>query len=479
MPDHDENLSQLLNLIRSGEDSGTQFKSDVRNALSLASEMAALSNSKGGQILIGVTDLGEARGLAPEDVRRINQLIGNAASQLVRSPLTVQTENLLLANGQVVIVLTVPEGLDKPYFDKNGVIWLKSGADKRRVNSKEELRRIFQSVDLFHADELPTACDMDEVDLHHLGRFFREQQGRELPSDPDHLRQLIRNLNLGIENNLNLAGLLLFSPNPQGTKPSFVIKAAWLHGKEISDRPYRDQDEFGGSLVDQFNGAMSFLNRVLSKGSSSVNAVPQWPVPRIVFEELLVNALIHRDYLIEAPIRLFVFDDRVELISPGRLPNNLTVEKIQAGNSVIRNPILASFAAKGLLPYRGLGTGVQRAIRECPDIQFIHDPDAETFTVSVPLTGSKPSHDEPGKSKNEPVESKIELLGPNLKPLQVQIMNLIREDADITYDQLAEVTGKGRSTIRRHIKTLREQGFLRRVGSDRHGKWEIDNAKIK
>lgn len=142
----------LLNQIAVGEDSGRLFKRDTHNAESLAAEMAAFANSEGGVIYLGVNDAGQAVGLAQADVVRLNQLIGYAASQLVRSPLAVRTENVLLANGRVVIALTVPKGLDKPYFDKNGVIWLKAGAVKRRVNSKEELRRLFQiSGQLFTA----------------------------------------------------------------------------------------------------------------------------------------------------------------------------------------------------------------------------------------------------------------------------------------------------------------------------------------
>ena len=125
----------LLTQIALGEDSTHQFKVDVRNGESLAAEMVAFANSDGGTILIGVADDGSTPGLGKDDVARINQLISNAASQMVRSPLAVQTENLALENGRVLIVLSVPKGIDKPYFDKNGVIWLKTGADKRRVNS--------------------------------------------------------------------------------------------------------------------------------------------------------------------------------------------------------------------------------------------------------------------------------------------------------------------------------------------------------
>ena len=150
------NISSLRKLVAHGEDSRLQFKADLRNMDALAAEMAAFANSEGGRILIGVGDNGELDGIFRSEVGRINQLISNAASQHVRSPISPQTENVSVGRGRVVIVVTIPKGIDKPYFDKNGVIWLKVGADKRRVNSKEELRRLFQVSGQFHADELPT-----------------------------------------------------------------------------------------------------------------------------------------------------------------------------------------------------------------------------------------------------------------------------------------------------------------------------------
>jgi ATP-dependent DNA helicase RecG len=101
-----------------------------------------------------------------------------------------------------------------------------------------------------------------------------------------------------------------------------------------------------------------------------------------VLEELIANALIHRDYFISAPIRIFIFNNRVEIISPGHLPNNLTIENIKSGNSNIRNPILASFATK-LLPYRGLGSGIRRALKAYPNIDFIDDRDNNLFKAII------------------------------------------------------------------------------------------------
>jgi len=139
--------SALKSIAFKGEDSRLQVKKDIRNVDALAAEMVAFSNSEGGRLLIGVTDACELVGVPREDLGRINQLISNAASQHVRSPISPLTENVIVGKGRIVIVVTVRKGIDKPYFDRNGIIWLKNGSDKRRVNSKEELRRLFQMSD--------------------------------------------------------------------------------------------------------------------------------------------------------------------------------------------------------------------------------------------------------------------------------------------------------------------------------------------
>jgi len=126
---------------------------------------------------------------------------------------------------------------------------------------------------------------------------------------------------------------------------------------------------------------MRNLHKIQAGRGVNASGLPE--IPETVFEELLVNALAHRDYLISAPVRLFIYDNRIEIISPGHLPNNLTVEKIRTGNSNIRNPILVSYIAKGILPYHGLGSGIQRALDKWPDIDFADDHDGCLFTATV------------------------------------------------------------------------------------------------
>lgn len=460
-------LDELRNQISLGEDSTHQFKVDVRNAESLASEMAAFANCEGGTIYLGVADDGSAPGLSTTDVGRINQLISNAASQLVKSPLTVRTENVALENGRVVIVLTVPKGLDKPYFDKNGVIWLKTGADKRRVNSKEELRRLFQMTDQFHADELPTKAGIDTLDKLRFRDFLRDVYKQEYPEKSEELTRLLQNMNLATDDgNLNLAGLLMFAERPELIKPQFVLKAIRYPGNRIHATDYVDTEDFAGPLPKIFEDAIAFVMRNLHKvqAGRGVNAPGQPEIPESVFEELLVNALVHRDYLVSAPVRLFIFDNRIEIISPGHLPNNLTVEKIRTGNSNIRNPILVSYVAKGLLPYHGLGSGIKRVLSEWPWIDFVDDRDGCLFTATVHRKPADELELVNIASKSSPKSS---------SKTELQIIELMRENASITTEQLGEALGITKRAVLKQIEKLKDQGRLQRVGPARGGYWEV------
>lgn len=465
---------ELQQQVALGEDSHRQFKADLHNVDSLAAEMSAFSNSEGGAILIGVTDKGLINGIARNDIPRINSLISNAASQHIRSPINPQTENISVGHGRVVIAITIPPGLDKPYFDRKGVIWLKSGADKRRVNSKEELRRLFQSVDLLHADETPTEAGVDKLDRLRFRDFLRDTYHLDLPTSEKELIRLLQNMNLAASNEcLNLAGVLLFTERPEWIKPAYVVKAVCYPGTKVDVSEYLDSEDIFGPLQKLFSDSLGFIMRNLRKvqAGRGINSPGKLEIPRIVFEELLVNALVHRDYFISAPIRVFLFSDRVEIISPGNLPNHLTVEKIRSGNSIIRNPILVSFIAKGLLPYRGLGSGIIRAIENWPLIDLIDDREGCIFKAIIQRKRHRKKKKQDVNPKSTPINAPINA---PITELQKQILDVIRINPAISYSQLADLLDKNRTTIMRNINKLKAVDKLCRIGSKKTGHWQVN-----
>jgi len=158
--------AQLLERIAVGEHSRQQFKRRIKHPDALAAELVAFSNSGGGALLIGVNDDGSIAGLDTAEVRRTNQMLSNTASQHMRPPISFQTENVLTEQG-LVIVVTIADGISKPYLDHQGRIWIKQGADKRQLIAREELQRMFQRAGLVYADVVPVAdtssADLDEA----------------------------------------------------------------------------------------------------------------------------------------------------------------------------------------------------------------------------------------------------------------------------------------------------------------------------
>ena len=377
-------ITELLEIISRGEDSKHQFKSDATNAISLAQEMVAFSNSGGGKIFIGVSDNGDIAGLSSTDINRLNGLVSNAASQNVHPPINPQSENIALSEG-LIMVINVLDGISKPYMDNQGAILVKSGADKRRVTSREEMQRMFQNAGLIHGDEVPAnGITVADIDLSYFKKFFEREYKEKLDDQGISLPNILENMNLLKDNILNISGALLFAKSPQIRLPIFIVKSICYPGNIIDETKYLDSQDITGKLADVFQKSLGFVSGNLKhvQGDRSINAPGEPEIPRETLEELLVNAIIHRDYFISAPIRVFVFRNRVEIISPGHLPNNLTIKNIKSGNSNIRNPILASYATK-ILPYRGLGTGIRRALQLYSEIDFENDLDGNQFKVII------------------------------------------------------------------------------------------------
>lgn len=376
----------VLNIIAGGETSRVQFKINVTNVSSIAQEMVAFANTKGGLLLIGVDDKnGTVEGLSYQDIQRINNLLTTAANEHVKSPISIETETIEVESGKRIILATIPEGFNKPYKDKDGLVFVKNGSDKRKVISNEELMRMLQGSGRFYAEEqILNHCSYADIDWDKFKNFFEETYDESL--EPDSERKF-ENLRLGSSGKPNLAGALLFTNNPQKAITGFFITAIWFWGNELEADNFRASDYLKGTLPEQFSQAMAFAMRTLNKiqRGPSFNTPSSLEIPEIVLTELLTNALIHRDYFIKDTIKLFIFDNRIEIISPGKLPNHLTVEQMKRGIRKKRNDILDSLAP-ALLSYKGAGSSVLGALRAYPAIDFFNDIEAEQFRVVIHRT---------------------------------------------------------------------------------------------
>jgi len=384
------NAIELLDIINTGETSKVQFKETMPHPDSIAAEMAAFTNTMGGMILFGIKDkTGEIIGLSYEEIQKYSQDIGNYATNNIVPGIYVKTEVIPVDyNGEKkILIIYVDEGINKPYKDLNRDVWVKQGSDKRRVTDNAEMLRLFQQGSHLLADEIEV-YDTSIEDIN--PKLFRDYFEKEFHATIEEkglsfekalkVKKVLRN------DKLTLAGLLFFGKEPQNIKPAFCIKTVYFFGNSISGKDYRSKPEdLKGTLPDLFENGMKFFEsnlRHMQKGQN-FNTIGILEISRDALVEILVNALIHRDYLKNAPIRIMIFDNRVEIISPGKLPNSLTVEEAMFGNPVIRNPQLIKFSFH-TMPFSGIGTGLTRALQEQPDIEFNNDVDGEQFIVKIP-----------------------------------------------------------------------------------------------
>ncbi|MDR1903480.1 MAG: putative DNA binding domain-containing protein, partial [Treponema sp.] len=352
------NEQELVEILKDGESSKVQFKERLPHIDSLAHEMIAFSNSSGGMIIFGVNDkTGETVGLSYAEIQELNRQAVNAASQKVYPPIILTTETVSV-NQNRIVVISVEEGLSKPYKDSNGIIYVKNGSDKRKVTSNDEIARLLGSKHLLADETEIFDSTIKDVDEWLFAEYFKKEFGQTFEEKGLSLEEALQAKKVLRNGHLTLAGLLFFAKDPQHFRPVFTIKTVTFIGNDIGGCNYRSKPEdITGILPYLYKQGMQYLKSSIrypqnGQGFNS-SGIPE--VSIIALEEVLQNALVHRDYFKSAPVRLLIFDNRIEIISPGKLPNSLTVDEVKYGNPVTRNHQIAYFASR-TMPYTGLGS---------------------------------------------------------------------------------------------------------------------------
>ena len=385
------NKLELLDIIASGETSKVQFKESFPRQESIIREIVAMSNSPfGGMIIFGIKDkTGEIMGLSSVDIEFVDRKAAECADN-VRPPVYIQTETVCVDvddSKKYIFIVHIEEGENKPYKTPQGEIYVKQGSNKRLLTDNGEIKRLFQKSKNLLADEMEIReTTLEDIDKNKFDEYFYLEFGESYIEKGLSFEEAVKTKRVMRNGMLTLAGLLFFGKNPQIIKPAFTIRAVSFYGNDISSNNYRDKPKnFIGTIPEIFRQGIKFLKSSLRhiQKNESFNSKGELEISIIALEEILQNALIHRDYYINIPIRLFILDDRVEIISPGALPNSLTVDEIKYGNPVFRNNILITYSMH-TMPFNGLGTGIRRALAAQPDIEFINDASGEQFIVKIP-----------------------------------------------------------------------------------------------
>ena len=471
---------ELRDIARCGETTTIQFKEQFTGQKEIAKEMVAFANTLGGQIFFGIKDkTGELIGLSYDEIQTISRELGNAANEQVRPTIYINTD-VVRADGKHFLVCAVAQGKNKPYKNLNGEIWVKQGADKRRITENSEILALFQDSGNYQADASGVKdTTFGDLDRYALNDYLKKVYALDLDILAGNAEQLLKNIHVLTQGGIpTLAGYLFFGKHPEYYCPTFMVKAVSFFGKELAGTQYRDTKEIVGNMPQLYEKSMAFLksnlHNIQEKGAS-FNTLGKLEIAEEVLEEVLQNALVHRDLLRSAPIRIFIFDNRVEIISPGALAGGLTEQDIRTGKTFQRNPFMATFATNAL-HYRGIGSGIVRILAEYPEIEIANDVNGKEFKVIILRKKHLKSTQENGESTQENKKSTQEnkkSTQENKKSTQETILHILMENPKTNRKELAEIIGLSEDGIKKQLAKLKKEGLIERIGSTKAGYWKV------
>ncbi len=371
------NRTELLDLLRGGEDSMAEFRRDDVRSHDLAKELVAFLNLDGGVVLLGVEDDGGISGTTRE---HLEEWVAKLCRSKIEPPVIPALSWAREAEpGRDVLAVRVAAGPNKPYawvHDNRRTYFIRVGSTSQEA-SRDELERMYQASGRLHYGLKPVpGADLEALDLRRLRDYLTRVLGGDAPAmnDPLGWETLLDNLELMTESAgahvATINGLLLFGLAPKRYLPQSGVRAICFPGVE-SDYAVRADEDLRGpmvplgaadgsvvevGLVDQ---AWDFVRRNTAPAVRFEGArrIDSWEYPESVLREALVNALVHRDYTIAGTdIMLAIYADRLEIQSPGRPPNTVTVERMKAGVRYARNQTLVNVMRDyGYVEARGMG----------------------------------------------------------------------------------------------------------------------------
>lgn len=348
--------TELLEIIASGENSGVEFKRDDLRTQDLAKELVAFSNLEGGMVLLGAEDDGTITGLARDD---LEEWVLNVCRDKIRPAIIPFFEVVRgVRDNQDIAIVRVTRGYDvHALWHNNTNRYLIRAGSQSREASPEELARLFQQRGSVRAELRPVSgAVLANLDRRRLRNYFGNIRQQDVPEDEDEeaWRSLLINTEVMTDEGVTVGGMLLFGIAPNRFLPHAGIDAVAFSGME-PDYDAQERTTLRGPMTPLLgkgndlteNGvveqALNFVQRntrvvVEAQGGRRVER-PAYPPDAL--RECIVNALIHRDYLLTSTdIQLAVYSNRLEIVSPGRLPNGITPDRMRLGTRSTRNQLL-------------------------------------------------------------------------------------------------------------------------------------------
>ncbi len=450
----------IKELIDRGESQSLEFKESLKLKDEIGETVSAFSNSDGGAIIIGVSD---SRGVPGVDIGK--NTLEELANYIKRNtdPQIFPSVKITEVDGKNVVMIEVKEDTEKPVFFKNHA-HKRVGNTNQRISSSELRKLAKESGGRVYWDE--QVCEdagLEDIDEEKLRRYLERREEIRKVGKPERMDMETLLLNIGAAKKIDgetkptNAGVLFFGKNPQRFVLQSQLRTARFAGRTLT-RDFLDRLDCSGVLWEMVEQAEDFVRKNISlfgfRTEYSFQRIDKLEYPIKAVREAIINALIHRNYFEPADTRVTIFDDRIEIISPGSFPKGVTPEKPK---HIPVNPVLCQLMYDvGLIEKYGSGIYM---INELCEEWGILKPEYELSEVETTV-----SFRSGGKAI---VISEIEKTGVELNERQKKALRYVLEKGFITNRSYQELNDIGKKTAYLELSGLMEKGLLLSTGKGR------------
>ncbi len=453
----------IIEQIQYGESKTLEFKELFPSSSAISKTIISFSNTSGGKLIIGVNDDNEIVGIDDNNIFELKDKIASIVydtcyPNILPEIYTVTTEDKLL------LVVEVFRGNLIPYYikkdGKNSGTYIRIGATNRKASFENIMDLERQRNNISYDEELNYGVEFESLDLTPLYTQF-EQQNKILDINK------LKNLKLIKEEHSKIypSNALLIV---LGYYEHCEIKCARFKGTTMEI--FIDKKEYHQDIFTVLQNSLAFIqNHINLRGEiKGLYRVDTYEIPTEALREALINALIHRDYTHQGrDIKVGIYDDIVNIVSPGGLPNNITIEDIYNGRSETRNKIIANLF-KELELIEKWGTGINRIKTLCKD-KNLKEPifSEKNDFIDIEFNREKTTQETTQDTTQETTQEVKKLSSREL------IIKFIKEDEKITRDILSKKIKISENAIKQHLSNLKKDGIIKRIGSTKAGYWEV------
>ncbi len=432
--------------------------------LDILKHLVAFANAEGGQLVIGIEDDGKITGFDYEAAHNIDEYRNIFLTELRETPISPRFDILEVENNQNkndnILVISVDVSYDRVIKSYDGKVYLRQNDASKELNFEQILQLQYDRGQRYFEDEIVPLSSIDDIDIDLMDSYKKIMDISDLSNE-----EILKVRNLMIDDKLTNAGVLLFSKNPSKFLPQArlrVIKYSGINQKVGTEINIIKEKTFDGAIPNIIKNAREFINTQLRdfqylNKDGKFKVMPEYP--EFAWFEGIVNALTHRNYAIRGEhIKVLIFDNRMEIISPGLLPNIVTIENI-LNQRYSRNPRIARTLCEfGWV--KEMNEGVKRIYSEMEKL-FLKNPKYYEPNRNVMLVLENNILNRSMRI-SEKIKGMIsEENFKNLKEEERLILHFMFNSGEkITTKKATEITGKGSTFCRKILKNLEDKGLL-------------------